>query len=123
MKVLAICCLALGLLFGTFVSGFSNPAEKVKDLEGKMAILESIFVQTMGELQQTVQDAKPIFAAAEKILKAKKSGFTWEEKSKINLAAYYEQRIEYLKVLIKLIILESTITAKEIEILKKQKEA
>ena len=123
MKALTICCLALLVLFATSANGFCNPDQKVKELEQKMAYLEGAFVQIMGELQQTVQDAKPIFAAAEKILKAKKSGFTWEEKSKINLAAYYEQRIEYLKVLIKLIILESVITEKELNAAKGQREA
>ena len=123
MKALTICCLALLVLFATSANGFCSPDQKVKELEQKMAYLEGAFVQIMGELQATVQDAKPVYAVAEKILKTKSKGFTWEEKAKINLAAFYEQRIMYLQALIKLIILESTITAKEIETLKKQKEA
>ena len=124
MKTLAICCLAFVLLLGISGNAFSETREqKISDLEGKMAFLEALFVQTMGELQATVQDAKPVFAVAEKIMKTKKKGFTWEEKAKINLAAFYEQRIEYLQVLIKLIILESVMTDKELKALKGQKEA
>jgi hypothetical protein len=117
--------LALALFLGLSASAFSSPSipEQVKELEGKMAYLEALFVQTMGELQGALQDAQPVFKRAEAILKAKKDGFTCQEKVTINLAAYYEQYIGRLATLIKLIVLESTITAKEIERLKKQREA
>lgn len=124
MKTLATCCLAFALLLGISGNAFSDTREqKVSDLEGKMAVLESMFVQTMGELQATVQDAKPVFDRAEKILKAKTKGFTWEERARINLAAFYEQRIQYLQVLIRLIIVESMMTKDELDKLKGQKDA
>ena len=123
MRAVGVCCVAVMILLAVSSGAFPDVTQKKSDLEGKMAVLESLFVQTMGELQATIQDAQPIFAEAEKIMKAKKKGFTWEEKSKINLAAFYEQRIEYLKVLIKLIILESVMTKAELDKLKGQSEA
>lgn len=123
MKVLAICCLALGLLFGTFVSGFSNPVEEIKALEDKLNILEAMYVKTAQEMQAVAQEAKPVFDKAERILKAKKDGFTCQEKVTINLAAYYEQYLGRLATFLKLILLQGFLVNEKIEGLKKMREA
>jgi len=124
MKVLAICCLALGLLFGTFVSGFSNPVDQqVRALEDKLNILEAMYVKTAQEMQAVAQEAQPIFAKAEKILKAKKDNFTCQEKVTINLAAYYEQYLGRLATFLKLILLQGFLVNEKIEGLKKMREA
>lgn len=68
----------------------------------------------MNEGMEAVQDAKPIFAKAEAILKAKKDGYTCEEKIALLTAAYYEQYIHKLAYLSKLIEVEMTITQNEI---------
>lgn len=123
MKTLATICLSLVLLCGGFATGLCNIPEQIKELEGRAAYLDGLFVDVMGELQQAAQDAKPVFARAEKILKVKAKGFTCEEKSTINLAAYYEQYIGRLATLIKLITLERLVTEAQLEHLKKMKDA
>ena len=126
MKTLVSCCLVLFVFFvfcGDVVS--SSREDRLSKLEAKMAYLEGLFMQSMNEIQAVKQDAKPVYAEAEAIIKGHKPGtkFTWKEKSKINLAAYYEQYIARLDTLLRLIILEMFVVDKEIKALKGQKEA
>lgn len=124
MKTLAICCLAFALIFAISASGFCNTVDKqIIALEDKLTILETMYVRTAQEIQAVAQEAKPAFDKAERILKAKKDGFTCQEKVTINLAAYYEQYLGRLATLMKLILLEGFIVNQKIEGLKKMREA
>lgn len=119
MKTIATLSLALVLLFAVCGNGFSagNPTAlkaQIMELQVKKDYLESQWFQIYNSAQETIQEAKPIYAKADAILKAKKDNFTCEEKVILLTAALYEQTLQKLACMAKLLEVQMMIIQNEI---------
>lgn len=119
MKTIATLSLALVLLFALCGNVCSADTEvglraKISELQVKNAYLEGQWMQIYNSAQDVIQDAKPIYAKADAILKAKKDNFTCEEKVILLTAALYEQTLQKLACMAKLIEVQMMIIQEEI---------
>lgn len=101
MKKIALLVVFLILCVGASICS-GNEIDKVKaeiaGLENQQAILEKTWLVAMNEFMEVQQDAQKTIQKADQIIENKDEGFTCDEKATLYLAAYYQQHMEKLYI-------------------------
>lgn len=120
--------LALVLFLGVCGNGFAVDKKQIgaqlQELYGQMAVLESAWISIVNEGQAVAQEAKKVFAEADKVLKTtKKDNLMCSDALVITTAGFYEVLLENLALKAKLIEVQMMLVGEEIARLEQQLKA
>jgi hypothetical protein len=120
--------LALVTFFALCGNGFAVDKKQIgaqlQELYGQMAVLESAWMSIVNEGQAVAQEAKKVFAEADRVLKtAQKDNLMCSDALAIVTAGFYEVLLENLALKAKIIEVQMMLVGEEIARLEQQLKA